>query len=49
MVIMGVGAEEKHLHGEMGSAKNMVLTWVLTFPGCGLLAYVLTRIVLVVS
>lgn len=40
--IMGVGAE-KSLHSvKWGMAGRMVLTWVLTFPGCGLLAFVFT-------
>ena len=44
--IMGVGAEERVRAVKWDLAKNMVLTWVLTFPGCGLLAFAFTRIFL---
>jgi PiT family inorganic phosphate transporter len=30
----------------LGVASDMVLTWVLTFPGCGLVGYVLARVFL---
>ena len=36
---MGVGAEKRMRAVKWNLAGNMVLTWVLTFPGCGLLAY----------
>jgi PiT family inorganic phosphate transporter len=29
-----------------GSAKNMVLTWVITFPGCGLLGWAMAKLFL---
>jgi PiT family inorganic phosphate transporter len=29
-----------------GVAREMVMTWVLTFPGCGLIGYVLARVFL---
>lgn len=40
--IMGVGAEKNLRSVKWGMAGRMVLTWVLTFPGCGLLAFVFT-------
>ena len=44
--IMGVGAE-KSLRGVKGNlAGRMVLTWVLTFPGCGFLAWAFTYLFL---
>lgn len=47
--IMGVGAEKRLRSVKWGLAGNMVLTWILTFPGCGLLAYLFTRVVLLVA
>lgn len=44
--IMGVGAERRLRAVKWNLAGSMVLTWVLTFPGCGLLAYVFTHIFL---
>lgn len=44
--IMGVGAEKRLRAVRWNLAGNMVLTWVLTFPGCGLLAYICTKLML---
>ncbi|MEF9875974.1 MAG: inorganic phosphate transporter [Gordonibacter sp.] len=44
--IMGVGAERSLRSVKWGLAGKMVLTWVLTFPGCGLLAYGFTYLFL---
>lgn len=44
--IMGVGAEKRLRTVKWDLAGNMVLTWVLTFPGCGLLAYLFTYLFL---
>ena len=46
--IMGVGAEKNVRSVKWDLAKNMVLTWVLTFPGCGLLAFLFTHAVLAI-
>ncbi len=46
--IMGVGAEKSLRSVKWGLAGRMVLTWVLTFPGCGLLAFVFTYVFLAV-
>lgn len=45
--IMGVGAEKSIRSVRWSLAGRMVLTWVLTFPGCGLLAFVFTHLFLV--
>lgn len=37
--IMGVGAEKSLRSVKWGLAGRMIFTWVLTFPGCGLLAF----------
>ncbi|MBR2521906.1 MAG: inorganic phosphate transporter [Coriobacteriales bacterium] len=46
--IMGVGTERRIRAVRWNLAGTMVLTWVLTFPGCGLLAYLFTRLFLVI-
>ncbi len=44
--IMGVGAEKSLRSVKWNLAGRMVLTWVLTFPGCGFLAWVFTYLFL---
>ena len=46
--IMGVGAVKRLSAINFGVVKEMVLTWVLTFPGCGLLAFIVTKIFLAI-
>lgn len=40
--IMGVGAAKRASCVNWSVVKEMVLTWVLTFPGCGLVGYLMT-------
>ena len=42
--IMGVGASKSVKRVKWDVAKNMVLAWVLTFPCCGLIGFVLAKI-----
>ena len=42
--IMGVGAERNPKSVKWGIAIDMVKTWVLTFPGCGLLGFVFAEL-----
>ncbi|HHV82377.1 inorganic phosphate transporter [Tepidanaerobacter syntrophicus] len=42
--IIGVGAEERMSSVNWGVVKEMVRAWVLTFPGCGLISYILALI-----
>lgn len=42
--IMGVGASKRLSNVNWGVVKDMVLAWVLTFPGCGILGYIATQI-----
>ena len=42
--IMGVGASKRLSNVNWGVVKEMVLAWILTFPGCGLLGYLATLI-----
>lgn len=46
--IMGMGASKRLSNVKWGKVGNMVLSWILTFPGCGLIGYVLAKIFLVV-
>lgn len=42
--IMGVGAAKRLSSVNWGVVKEMVLTWVLTFPGCGLIGFLMVRL-----
>ncbi len=44
--IMGVGASKRLSAVNWGVVKEMVLTWILTFPGCGLLGYLVVKLFL---
>ncbi len=44
--IMGVGAVKRVSAINFGVVKEMVMTWILTFPGCGLLAFAVTKLFL---
>jgi inorganic phosphate transporter, PiT family len=44
--IMGVGASKRLSNVKWNKAGHMVLTWVLTFPGCGIIGYVLAKVFL---
>ena len=46
--IMGVGAEKRLRAVKWNLAGSMVLTWILTFPGCGLLAFIFTHVFLLI-
>lgn len=42
--IMGVGAAKRVRSVDWSVVGEMVLTWVLTFPGCGLIGFIITKI-----
>ena len=42
--IMGVGAVKRPSAVNLGVVKNLMMTWILTFPGCGLIGYITTKI-----
>lgn len=44
--IMGVGASKGRSNVDWNIAKNMVIAWIVTFPGCGLLGYLLTTVLI---
>jgi PiT family inorganic phosphate transporter len=39
--IMGVGASKRLSSVNWGTVREMVLAWVLTFPGCGIISYLM--------
>lgn len=41
---MGVGAVKRLSSINFGIVKDMMLTWVFTFPGCGLISYVMAKL-----
>ena len=42
--IMGVGAARRIKSVNWSVVREMVLTWVLTFPGCGLVGYLMAKL-----
>ncbi|MEG2436188.1 MAG: inorganic phosphate transporter, partial [Ruthenibacterium sp.] len=42
--IMGVGASKRISAVNWSIVKDMTLAWVLTFPGCGVLGYVMAKL-----
>lgn len=46
--IMGVGASRRLSNVNWNIAKNIVITWFLTFPFCGLLGFILTKFAIII-
>lgn len=46
--IMGVGASKRLSAVNWALVRDMVLTWVLTFPGCGLLGYLTAKLFMII-
>ena len=46
--IMGVGAARRMRNVNWGVVKELVLTWVCTFPGCGLLGFGMAKLFLMI-
>lgn len=46
--IMGVGAARRLSSVNWGIVREMVLAWVLTFPGCALVGYLVTKLFILV-
>lgn len=42
--IMGVGASKRLSNVNWGIVKEMVIAWILTFPGCGLLGFLMANL-----
>lgn len=47
--IMGVGTAKRMSAVNWGAAKSMLWTWILTFPGCGAIGYLLAKLFLTFS
>lgn len=46
--IMGAGAAKRLSSVDWSIVSDMVLAWVLTFPGCGLIAYLMSKLFIVI-
>ena len=46
--IMGVGAVKRLSAINFGVVKDMVLTWIFTFPGCGLISYIMAKLFMLI-
>ena len=46
--IMGVGASMRLKAVDWSIVNEMVLTWILTFPGCGLLGFLMTKLFMMI-
>ncbi len=44
--IMGVGAAKRLSNVNWAVVKDLILTWVFTFPGCGILGYLMAKLFL---
>ena len=44
IAVMGVGAVKRISAINMQVVKDMVLTWILTFPGCGIIGFVMAKL-----
>ncbi len=47
--IMGVGATRRFSAVRWGVTRDIVMAWLLTFPACGLIAWLVTKLVLLVA
>ena len=45
---MGVGAVKRLSAINFSVVKDMMLTWVFTFPGCGLISFVMAKVFMMV-
>jgi len=46
--IMGTGAAKRLSSVDWSVVMDMVLAWVLTFPGCGLIAYLMSKLFMII-
>lgn len=46
--IMGVGASKRLSSVNWGIVKEMVMAWILTFPGCGLIGYIMAKLFMLI-
>lgn len=46
--IMGVGASKRLTNVNWAVVKEMILTWVLTFPGCGIIGFIMAKLFMII-
>lgn len=46
--IMGVGANKRLSNVNWAVVGDMVLTWILTFPGCGIIGFLMTKLFIMI-
>lgn len=46
--IMGVGAVKRLSAINLGVVKDMALTWIMTFPGCGIISFLVTKLFMLI-
>ena len=46
--IMGVGASKRLSSINFSVVREMMLTWVFTFPGCGIISFLMTKLFLAI-
>ncbi len=46
--VMGVGATKRLSAVNLGVVKDMVFTWILTFPGCGIIGFLISKLFLLI-
>lgn len=46
--IMGVGAAKRLSSVNWGIVNEMVMTWILTFPGCGLIGFLMAKLFMII-
>ena len=47
--IMGVGASKRLSNVNWKIVKNLIISWFLVFPGCGLIGFILTKVLLLIA
>lgn len=46
--VMGVGTTKRLSAINLGVVRDMVMTWILTFPGCGLIGFLMARLFMMI-
>ena len=46
--IMGVGSVQRLSAIDLGVVKDMMLAWIFTFPGCGIISYAVAKLFLLI-
>jgi PiT family inorganic phosphate transporter len=46
--IMGVGSAQRLSKVDWGIVKELVFTWILTFPGCGIIGFIMAKLFIMI-